>query len=111
LDELEKLKKKTTYQFPDISKDQILYKGRRYLMFAIDPEHPFSGFEKNFTCVVWDGSMGVELAVGNINANGKYYGELTCSHVGIDVPESETPKEFVSWAASQNDWYFKSVGG
>ena len=107
-------RKKPMYEFPDLSNREVLYKGRRFVVFAVNKERPFDGYGEDGECdfVVWDGKdpAGV-ISCGKVTSQGVFRGSLGWfSHVDIDVDDAPSPREFVANSHKKAEWYFKTIG-
>ncbi len=100
-------------EFPDLSNREVLYKGRRFVMFAVSAERPFDGYGEDGNCdfVVWDGGdpTGV-ISYGTVTRQGVFRGALAFSHVDIDVDDAPSPREFVANSHKKAEWYSKAIG-
>ena len=105
-------KKKPMYTFPDLSNREVLYKGRRFVVFAVSAERPFDGCGQDGGCdfVVWDGKDAGVISCGKVTRQGVFRGSLAFSHVDIDVDDASSPREFVSNSHKKAEWYFKGIG-
>jgi hypothetical protein len=101
----------TAYKKPKLNGHTILYKGRRFIAFEISKQFPFESFEDGFQFAIFDGLYDATLAVGVINPNGTYQGELAFSVVEILIPPCETLREFLDIAVKEQEAYFKTCGG
>jgi len=101
----------TTYKQPKLSGHKVLYKGRRFIAFEISDKFPFESFEDKFQFAIFDRLYDATLAVGVVNSNGTYQGELAFSVVEISIPPCETLREFLDIAVKEQEAYFKTCGG
>ncbi len=99
-----------TYSFPTLNGHKVLYKGRRYLAFSVSKSYPFEDFESMASFVIWDGKYGAVFAMGKINLDGSYVGELGASHVSIDIAKKRSLREFLDEAIKTQERYFKDCG-
>lgn len=99
------------YQFPDLNNRRVIFKGRRYLVFEVSPDHPFEVFGDDENFVVWDGVNGGSVAaIGTTNADGTFSGELAFSHVTIEVDDAESISDFVKHVRRTQDRYYRECG-
>ena len=101
------------YTFPDLSNREVLYKGRRFVVFAVSKKRPFDGYGEDGKCdfVVWDGKDPAEvISCGKVTRQGVFRGSLAFSHVDIDVDDAPSPREFVANSQKKAESYFKGIG-
>ncbi len=100
----------TTYNFPDLSHQTILYEGRRYIAIAVSKDTPLDiyGDDENF--VIWDGLYGGVASRGKITKGGVFKGGLAFSHVEIDVDDATSIRRFVKNTNKEEEFYFKGCG-
>ena len=101
----------TVYKQPKLNGHKILYKGRRFIAFEISDKFPFETFEEKYKFAIFDGLYDATLAVGVINPNGTYQGELAFSIVEITIPPCKSLREFLDLAIKEQEAYFKTCGG
>lgn len=97
-------------KFPQLSGHKILYRGRRYIAFEVDEEHPFDEWEDSAQFLVWDGLYGWPLAVGKVSSNGLLSGELLLAHVDIGVDDARTMPEFILNTRKAAAYYSRAIG-
>jgi hypothetical protein len=100
-----------TYKQPKLNGHKILYKGRRFIAFEISEKFPYESCEDRYNFAIFDGLYDATLAVGIINPNGTYQGELAFSVVEILIPPCETLRDFLDIAIKEQEAYFKTCGG
>lgn len=100
----------TTYQFPDLTGRNLLFKGRRYVVIEVSKQNPFEIYGDDEDFVVWDGLYGGAAAVGRLSPDGVYSGELAFSHVAIEVDDANTISDFVKNVKKAEEYYFKGCG-
>ena len=98
------------YTLPNLNGHEVLYKGRRFIVFGVSKLFPYEDYESMGTFVIWDGKYDAIFAVGKMNPNGSYFGELAASHVQIDIAEKRTLREFLDEAVKTQERYFKDCG-
>lgn len=98
----------TKYSFPKFPKERIIYKGKRFMAVVteVQSENPIQGDK----FVVWDGLYDAELSNGIRQFTGECVGELSFSHVPIEVPAAESISRFVKNSAIAQERYFKACG-
>lgn len=101
----------TVYKQPKLNGHKILYKGRRFTAFQISDKFPFESFEDRYEFAIFDGLYDATLAVGVVNPNGTYQGELAFSIVEITIPACKTLRNFLDVAIKEQEAYFKTCGG
>ena len=101
----------TAYKQPKLAGHKILYKGRRFIAFEINKQFPFESFEDRFQFAIFDGLYDATLAVGIINPNGTYQGELAFSIVEITIPPCKSIRDFLDIASKEQERYFRTCGG
>jgi hypothetical protein len=99
------------YKQPVLAGHRVLYKGRRFIAFEINKQFPFESFEDRFQFAIFDGLYDATLAVGVINQNGSYQGELAFSIIEITIPPCKTLRDFLDLAIKEQGAYFRTCGG
>ena len=102
--------KKNKHTFPDLSARHILYKGRRYIAFAVSMSAPFDGYESDYNFVIWDGLYDAAAAVGTVLEDGTVKGELAFSPVEIEIPTSKSMTDFVRRTRKAQERFFRESG-
>ena len=100
----------SSYTFPDLRGNKILYKGRRYIALAVSKEHPLDIYGEDENFVVWDGLYDAAVSVGKIRPDGVIEGELAFSHVTIGVEDAKSMRDFVANTKKSQETYFKGCG-
>ena len=98
------------YNFPHLKKEQVIYKGKRYIAFLIDSSILSSHGSEHVDFVVWDGLYDAEVSSGTMDKAGNCLGCLSFSHVEIAVKKSESIRDFVKKTALAQGRYFKDCG-
>lgn len=99
------------YEQPTLAGHKVIYKGRRFTAFEINKQFPFESFEDEFQFAIFDGLYDATLAVGVINPNGTYEGQLAFSIVEIAIPPCKTIRDFLDLAIKEQEAYFRASGG
>ena len=97
------------YIFPDLSKFEILFNGRRYKAFKVSKDNPFKDYELDADFVVWDGLYDAAVSYGTIDVN-IFSGFLAFSHVEIEVDSAENISLFVKNTSKEQLRFFKDAG-
>ena len=100
----------TTYQFPDLTGRNLLFKGRRYIVIEVSKEDPFDIFGDDEDFVVWDGLNWGAAAAGKLTSGGVTCGRLVFSHVEIEVDDATRISDFVKNVRKAQEYYFKGCG-
>ena len=100
-------KKSPKYIFPADLSDQLIYTGRRFKVFR-NNDSACAGVAYEF--VIWDGLYDAELATGTCSSKGVFSGELSFSHVPIEIQSTKTIRDFVQNAKKAQMQFFKDSG-
>jgi hypothetical protein len=100
----------STYTFPDLSKHQIIFNGRRYKAFLISINQPFQDYEDDADFVVWDGLYDAAVSYGVISTKGMYSGFLAFSHVEIEIDSAFDIRTFVKNSSKEQQKFFRDSG-
>lgn len=100
-------KKSPKYVFPANLSDRLLYAGRRFKVFRNDD---FACVGGAYEFVIWDGLYDAELASGSCSPKGVFSGELSFSHVHIEIQSTKTIRDFVQNAKKAQMQFFKDSG-
>ena len=98
------------YSFPKLNGHKMLYKGRRYIMFEMNAEHPYEGFEVSNSIALWDGEQSNICAFGDRLTNGKYTGHLAFAMDKVEV-NGDKPRQFIDESIRLWKFYVKHVEG
>jgi hypothetical protein len=79
---------------PKLDGHKILYKGRRYIMFEMNTEHPYEGYEAFNSIALWGGGCGSVCAFADRLPNGKLLGNLAFTMDMVEV-KADTPRQFI----------------
>lgn len=104
----DRIRQMNKFNFSEFSESQIIYKGNRFIAFLIKDQLKSSHQQNRF--IVWDRLYDAELSRGIQQFNGKCTGELSFSHVSIEVKPSKSIAEFVRNSAKEQERYFKACG-
>jgi len=99
------------YVFPDLTAHVVLFKGRRYISFAISKSNPFKSMEEYAEFVVWDGLYDAAVSYGSFYENGSCKGFLAFSHVEIEVNAASSINDFVKNSSRAQLQFFKDIEG
>ena len=100
---------KSTYIYPNLNGNKILYKGKRFLVFEISSEFPFQGQEKYCDLIVYDKAYGCEIAGAQKTSNG-FVGSLIGPQNSVDVL-GNNPIELVDSMINSFRFYEKYFAG
>ena len=103
-------KTESRYTFPDLEGREVLYRGRRYIAFAVSSEQPFEDAEDDGDFVIYDGLYDAVSAIGRRDEKG-IYGELAFSHVEIEIEPAPNMRDFVQAAAKAQASYHRETVG
>ena len=98
------------YSYPKLYGHKILYKGRRYIIFEMNAEHPYEGYERFNSIALWDGEQRSICAFADRLTNGKLTGHLAFTMDKVEV-NGDTPREFIDETIRMWQFYEKHVSG
>ena len=93
---------------PKLYGHKILYKGRRYIMFEMNAEHPYEGYERFNSIVLWDGEQRGICAFADRLPNDKFSGYLAFTMDKVEV-KGDTPRQFIDETIRVWRFYAKHV--
>jgi hypothetical protein len=73
---------------------RIIYRGRLYIMFEMNAENPYEGYERFNSIELWDGEQRSICAFADRTSNGKYTGHLAFAMDLVEV-NGDTPRQFI----------------
>lgn len=100
----------TKYIFPNLTKFEIIFNGRRYKAFKVSASSPFNGYEEESNFVVWDGLHDAAVSHGTTSGDGVCSGFLAFSHVEIKVESSPNISIFIKNTSKEQLRIFKDAG-
>jgi len=100
----------SNYSFPNLSKFEVIFNGRRYKAFRVSKSEPFDGFEDDANFVVWDGLYDAVVSYGTISSDGTCNGVLAFSNVEVEIDSSADISEFVRNSSKEQLRFFKDAG-
>ena len=93
-----------------LSDHKIIYKGRRYIMFEINVEHPYEGYEVFNSIALWDGEFGRICAFADRLPSGELVGHLAFTMDMVEL-KGNMPRQFIDENIRQWCFYAKHVSG
>jgi len=97
----------TQYIFPADLSDRLIYAGRRFKVFR-NNDTVRAG--EAYGVVILDWLYDAELASGSCSPKGVFSGELSFSHVPIEIQSTKTIRDFVQNAKKAQMQFFKDSG-
>jgi uncharacterized membrane protein len=98
------------YSYPKLYGNKILYKGRRYIMFEMNAEHPYEGYESFSSIALWDSNQSNICAFADRTSNGQLTGHLAFTMDKVEV-NGDKPRQFIDETVRLWRFYVKHVEG
>jgi len=99
----------TKYKLPPLDGQRVLYKGRRYFAIEATEQCPFQEFNKGI--VLWDAEYECTFAVGELNEDGYYEGDLYDTYTRFFIARAKTIREYMKNALECRERFLKIVCG
>ena len=103
-------KTESRYTFPNLEGREVLYRGRRYIAFAVSSEQPFEDAEDDGDFVIYDGLYDAISVIGRRDEKG-ISGGLAFSHVEIEIEPASNMRDFVQAAVKVQACYQRETVG
>jgi hypothetical protein len=97
------------YTFPNPAPGLLLYRGRRFRAYDLDPNVCSDEFGNEGNILVWDGLYDTALAIGTRESTGKIRGGLAFTPVEVEVGGNDW-REFLKDCRSKQAQFFKDSG-
>jgi hypothetical protein len=102
-------RRKVTYEFPDLTGWNVVYKGRRYKVIELEPDRTFDGWmtTADYDYVMWDGEYNSHLALIKKKDKGGFRGHIN-AHVDLWY-DYNSIRDAVNGLAADMDRYCKAI--